>query len=457
MRGLRFLLPLLAAALLLVGWQQLLLANVTMAEETAVTRSHDPLIIPGSSFADWLGVPLEQLALYRYHDGAWQPIPFQIDEVDEDGNYVAEFDGLLGANDELVFMGIDSGAWVTPTQWVSDTLALQQPRYAIAVTDPLEPAAAGWVYLYRSATLPRSDTSYVNWDNGLQTATAVSYTLAFTPDDFLGLANLTLNDQPQDVLDRQKLRVEGRLFGFIPVVVTEESILDFLDDPVTLTLPITGPVRAVGRSNLQQAAFYGQQASLAVTFSLDALPGDLTVDKVRFSLDLNDPQSSGLAPATYYDSNVAAGVPVDGQPDAVPEQPLVDWQQIDGSFGGFVSLLDLSVGSGQPGTYYLDDDTFDPDDTGDGRSFGDAGFFITNPGGLLQVQQQLYFLSGQQGNQGSLFAQRAANPLQASVSRQPPPDAPELPHALFLPLIINGGDKTCRSLPIALDAVEHSC
>ena len=437
MRRLRLLFPLMIVVMGLVWWQQLLLASVT--EETAVTRSHDPLILPGSSFAGWLGVPLEELALYHYRAGEWQPVPFQIDEVDENGNYVAEFDGLLGANDELVFMGIDSGDWVTPTHWVSDTLALQHPRYAIAVTDPLEPAAEGWVYLYRSATLPRSDISYVNWDNGLQTATAVSYTLAFTPDDFLGLVSLTLNDQPQDVLDRQKLRVEGRLFGIIPVVVTEESILDFLDDPVTLTLPITGPVRAVGRSDLQQAAFYGQQASLSVAFSLEALPGDLTVDKVRFSLDLNDPQSSGLAPVTYYDSNVASGVPVDGQPDAVPAQPLVDWQQIDGSYGGFVSLLDLSVGSGQPGTYYLDDDTFDTNDTGDGRSYGDAGFFITNPGGLLQVQQQLYFLSGQQGSQGSLFAQRAANPLQASVSQQPSPDAPELPHTLFLPLIVNGG------------------
>jgi hypothetical protein len=143
MRGLRFLLPLLAAALLLVGWQQLLLANMTMAEETAVSRTHDPLIIPGSSFANWLGVPLNELALYRYQEGAWQPIPFQIDEVDEDGNYVAEFDGLLGANDELVFMGSDSGAWVTPTQWVSNTLAWQHPRYAIAITDPLDPMAEG--------------------------------------------------------------------------------------------------------------------------------------------------------------------------------------------------------------------------------------------------------------------------------------------------------------------------
>lgn len=444
MRGLRFLLPLLAAALLLVGWQQLLLANMTVAEETAVSRTHDPLIIPGSSFANWLGVPLDELALYRYREGDWQPVPFQIDEVDQDGNYVAEFDGLLGANDELVFMGSDSGAWVTPTQWVSDTLALQHPRYAIAITDPLDPTAAGWVYLYRSATLPRSDTSYVNWDNELQTATAVSYTLAFTPNDFLGIASLSLNNQPQDVLDRQKLRIEGSILIPplpipFPVIVTEESVLDFLDDPITLTLPITGPIRAIGGSDLQQAAFYGQQASLSVALSADDFPSEITVDKIRFSLDLNDPQSSGLAPVTYYDSNVAAGVPVDGQPDTVPEQPLADWQQIDGAFGGFVSLLDVAVGGGQPGTYYLDDNTFDADDTGDGRSYGDAGFFITNPGGQIQVQQQLYFLSGQQGNQGSLFAQRAANPLQANISWQLPPGAPELPHALFLPLITNSG------------------
>jgi hypothetical protein len=442
MRGWRLVLPLLVVVMGLVWWQQLLLARAAMAEmgeETAVSRTHEAIVLPGSSFTGWLGVPLEELVLYRYQTGEWQPVPFQIDEVDESGNYVAEFDGLLGADDELVFMGIDSGTMVTPTQWVSDTFALQHPRYQIVVSDPLAPAATGWVYLFRSTTLLRSDVSYVNWDNELQTATAVSYTLSFAPDDFLGLASLSLNNQPQDVLDRQKLRVEGRLFNVIPVLLTEESILEYIDEPVALTLPITGPVRAIGGSDLQQAAFYSQQANLAVAFSLDDLPGELTVDKMRLSLDLADPVTNGLAPVAYYDNNVMEGVPVDGQPDPeVPEQPLVGWQQIDGLFGGFVSLLDVAVGSGQTGTYYLDDDTLDPDDTGDGRSYGDAGFFINNPGGLLQVQQIVYFLSGQQGNQGELFALQAANPLQTGVSLQPPPGGPVLPaFELFLPLVRN--------------------
>jgi hypothetical protein len=204
----------------------------------------------------------------------------------------------------------------------------------------------------------------------------------------------------------------------------------------------------------------GSKPACPFTFSPTPCPDSVTVDKMRFSLDLNDPQSSGLAPVTYYDSNVAAGVPVDGQPDAVPTQPLADWQQIDGSFGGFVSLLDLSVGSGQLGTYYLDDDTLDPDDTGDQLSYGDAGFFITNPGGLLQVQQQLYFLSGQQGNQGSLFAQQAANPLQATISWQHPPARPNCPTPSFCRSLSTAeglNDKTCRSLKISLDLIEHPC
>jgi hypothetical protein len=435
MRGLRLVLPLLVVVMALVWWQQLLLASATMAEmgeETAVTRTHEAIVLPGSSLAAWLGIPLEELALYRYQAGVWQPVPFQIDEVDEAGNYVAQFDGLLGADDELVFMGVDSGQMVTPTQWVSDTFALQQLRYQIAISDPLTPDATGWVYLYRSTTLPHSDVSYVNWDNELQTATAVSYTLSFTPDDFLGLASLSLNNQPQDVLDRQKIRIEAPLFP----PVTEESILAFVDEPVTLTLPITGPVRAIGGSDLQEAIFYGQQLSLALAFSLDDV--SLPVNSLRVSLDLADPQTSDLAPVTYYDSNVPAGVVVDGQPDVVPEQPLAGWQQIDGLFGGFISLLDVSIGSGQTGTYYLDDGTLDPDDTGDGRSYGDAGFFITNPAGLLQVQQIVYFLSGQQGNQGELFVQQAANPLQAGVSLQQPPGGPVLPaFELFLPLVRN--------------------
>ena len=440
MRYFRLLLPLVVALVGLLGTQQFLVAisSEVTDSETAVSRPHDPIILAGSNFSAFANVLLDELVLYRYQAGQWQPIPFQIDEVDEAGNYVTEFNGRLGANDELVFMNADSGAWADPDEWVSDIVALQHPRYLITITDPLTPDAVSWVYLYRSTTLPRSqDGAYVNWNNEMQQATAVSYTLAFDPDNFLGIASLALNNQPQTIIDRQKLRLEGSIF-FQNFAYDEETILtsDFVDD-ARLTLPITGPVRAIGSNDLQQAAFYGHQATLSLMLDIPSL---VTVNHLRLSLDLANPTDSGLAPVTYYDDRLAAGVPVDGQPDTVPEQPLAAWQQIDGSYGSFVSLLDLSVGSGQPGTYYLDDDTEDQDDTGDGRSYGDAGFFITNPSGQLQLTQTIHFLSGQQGNQGDQLAQQAAHPLQTSNSLQfPPGGGPGTPTpALYLPLIING-------------------
>ena len=444
---LRSTLPLLIALAALWYGAQALDARPTTAVAFPIDRPHEAVVIPGSTFAAWLGAPLEELALYRYGADGWQPVLFQVDEVDDFGVYVSAGDGLLGAGDELVFMGIDSGDWVSPTFWISDSVAWQHARHVITVTDPLDPEAIGWVYLYRSAELPRAAGNYVAWDNEAQMATAVSYTLAFTPDQFLGLSSLTLNNQPQDVLDRQKLRVVAGVYflGFPVDTITlnEEEILDLLEEPITLTLPITGPGRAIGGAGIQQAAFYGRQAQIQTAIPVSEQPapglpgGTIRIQSARLSLDMADPTVSGLAPAVYYDSNLANGIPVDGVPDSLPTQPLAAWQQIDGDYGGFVSLLNVSVASGQTATFYRDNAQFDPNDTGDGRAYGDHGFTVTNPDGLLEVDVQLYFLGGQQGRQGEQIAAQAANPLQISVSLQPAPTPPPpvTTHWLYLPLI----------------------
>jgi hypothetical protein len=448
----RLIFPFFLAITGLFWWSQMLTASPTSAG-TPLDRPHEAIVLPGAAFADWLGIPLEELALYRYHQDGWEPVLFQLDEVDELGSYVAPGDGLLGAADELVFMAVDSGDWITPTFWISDSHALLHPRHVITITDPLDGAASGWVYLYRSSTLPRAGHSYVSWDETTQTITGVAYSLAFTPDQFLGIAAIYLNDQPQDVLDRQKLRAEATVyalgFPFDTITINEEEILDYLAEPVSLTLPITGPVRAIGKSGVQQVAFYGRQAHIEVALPVSeqpvpGLPGATArLTSLRLSLDLADPLASGLAPATYYDSNLVTGVAVDGMPDSVPSQPLVNWQQIDGAAGGFVSLLHVAVTSGQTATFYRDDSAFDPNDTGDGRSYGDAGFRVTNPDGLLEVNSRLYFLPGQQGRQGEQIAAQAANPLQSSIGRQLPPGPPDPPspglRLLYLPLISSGG------------------
>ena len=157
-----FVLGLLLVVLQVAGAQ--ISTNEPIAPQGPITRLQDPVVLSGSEFPAMLGVPLDELALYVYRAGAWEPIPFQIDEVDLTGTLVISDDGQLDANDELVFMGVDAGEQVDVDNWPADPFARLSPRYTIQVTDPLTLSAEAWAYLYHSSSLPQSGTSYLSWD-----------------------------------------------------------------------------------------------------------------------------------------------------------------------------------------------------------------------------------------------------------------------------------------------------
>src|SRR5512143_306472 len=104
---------------------------------TALDRAEDPVVMTGSHFPAFSGVPLSELVLYAHRAGDWQAIPFQIDEVSVTGTYVISDGGLLDDNDELVFMAADAGDNANTVDWPIDTQARLQARYALTVSDPL--------------------------------------------------------------------------------------------------------------------------------------------------------------------------------------------------------------------------------------------------------------------------------------------------------------------------------
>lgn len=422
-------------------WGVLWMAQRAMATAVSLPRAYDPVLLTGADFPAFANVPLTELSLYVYQNQTWQPAPFQVDEVTITGTFVTSEDGVLDHNDQLVFMGEAVGEKVIESNWPMDDQARLNLRYLITVTDPLSQTTMGWVYLYRSATLADSQTVYVGWDEPAQTLTAVSYTLSFAPDQFAGLAALTLSGQPNDVLDRQKIRVAGVLgtppFIF-PFDLTEEDIAQQLGIPVTVTLPITGPVRAIGGAETQAVAFYGARADFIVSLPLtdtviSGLPAHF--DEVRVSLDLNEPGSSGLAPVTYVNSNGETAV-IDGTPDTVATTPVLTWQQVSGATGGWVAVQQIDPANGSMSNYYLDDGMIDPDDTGDGRSFGDAGFTITDPNGLVLLTQTLYLLPGGTGPVGSIYQARTDNPLTAETAEEQFTPI-KINFWLYLPVIVN--------------------
>jgi hypothetical protein len=144
----------------------------------------------------------------------------------------------------------------------------------------------------------------------------------------------------------------------------------------------------------------------------------ITIDQIRLSSDWLDPAASGMAPTTYYDDNTPAGVTIDGVPDSVPAMPAAAWKQVGGGQGSIVQVVDVTIGAGQVANYYRDDQALDPNDTGDGRSFGDAGFVVSDPGGQVSAETVTFFLGPELPNVGTTYYEYYANPLQVTATAQ---------------------------------------
>ena len=177
----------------------------------AALRPAEPVTITGDALTGLSGVPVSELHLFAYTDGAWREIPAQIDERDAGGSYFVVDDGLWDANDELVFQPQDGGGAAIASAWVDDVESQTHPRLEITVTDPVE-ADATIVYLYRSATLPDTlSLAYMSYDAGTGDITAVEYRAGYDADKWFW-NELRMRDGSgfsDDYLDREKTRLRG--------------------------------------------------------------------------------------------------------------------------------------------------------------------------------------------------------------------------------------------------------
>ncbi len=388
------------------------LGRTTLAAPTA-NRSADPVIISGNDLSDFIGDTITDVVVFAYN-GSWQPIPFQLDEKmieadDTEPDYVRHEDGLIDANDELVFMAQDAG--VVEESWPADTAARQHPRLAVTINDSLG-HASGTVYLYNSATLARSDTSYVTLDSVNERVNALSYTVGFDGASMFGVSDLFLNGQPTDLLDRQKVRLELSPFGS----ANENNLTAF---PSPFTSVVTGPVRLIDGGDFGYA-FYGTRFDTTVKVTIEALEAQLIglqIQSMRISFDHNSPADTNVN--SYFDSN-GASVAIDGSADAV-DTGSRNWYQVSGgALGGYVATFPtLTLEGGTLSTFYADN-TAPSGDTGDGMQYADTGIFVGgNPSGILEIEQIAYILPpNTSNNMGAAFYQQAAMPLAATVVSQ---------------------------------------
>lgn len=264
----------------------------------------------------YLGCRISDLRVASYQGSELVSIPFQVDRVNEKGEYSfpgdLEFNrNSLAAKDEFVIQGDDFGKRAP-----GDVLAKLGDVLEIKVEKENQTA-----YAYLGLLdIPLSEEDYISYDpltNRIQTP---FYTLAGHPHNSSFYSEVIIGGV--DFIDRAKLRATATLFfGKIKLTRTEEDIVGVhagaVDGPVRVLRKIHYRVRIVGdiqsptltRITKSYKAVNDLPNNLSVPFNLDYVFTDLGgVAAFDFS-----PQIKG---AKIYCSTCGEGFVVNGKMDS---------------------------------------------------------------------------------------------------------------------------------------------
>jgi hypothetical protein len=445
--------------LLIIGFTLFGFASFALVQAAGqpktLDRDLEPLVLKGSQVSKLIGTPVNQLFIYVFAtSNSTNPslIPVQVDEVNGSGAYVASEDGLLDNNDEIVFMAKDSGSKANDPATVLDSKPIGTVWYEVEITDPLDQAKQGWIYLVSSNSLSTPSTDYAMYLSITETQRIIGtytndfndfrYRIGFPPSSYgehPGLDYLFLNGKLVDLLDRTKLRVEGTLFG-VPQDLTENFfgvILPTLikDGNVRVILTQQDSVPGIATlANLYKG--YGAMVELIASVS-----SSITPSQARTSIDF----TNTISGATFYNANTPGGVIVNGSPDSIAATPVSRWFQISHNTGRFIQITDPSPVGGTQNNFYLDnrnaDDSPDSSTTNgvQSGSFGNSGFLFTGSiNKSFALRTQFVALPASLTNVGATYESYYLNPLQVCFRENAAGDclqnAPS--ENVFLPLII---------------------
>jgi len=422
-----------------------------------IDRPYEPIVLCGDSLLAQahLEVGRVRLLAYRAQEGRWEPIPFQIDEVNPkarpwDRYFVAEesLQGIFDPDDELVLMARDLGDQADSTHWPMSNDSL---RFQIAFFDSID-GATGYVYLYWQDAAGEVPSPYgLAYDTLTDKVTTACYQVGFNGTGQLSdvLISPEVGGSGLDLFDRFKVRAIGSFF-YYPISMDEDMI------KAERAYARVGPVRLI--RNLD-ARFKGKLAFVDVdepftqtvffypysgAFSLAALPLaeaatiGVQVSRLRASWDMNA-NASGMR---FYSARNMAGVTVDGikdQIDVTCNPGRLNWTLVTGASGTMLNLFYVPQLGDKIGLYYYDatdgktaDGSPLSKDTGDMLSYGDNGFLLADniekyftPGTTFSIEYRNYFLPPDlPPERAALMCAQAEHPLQATVSLQRRPATP---------------------------------
>ena len=406
--------------------------------ERTMTRTQDFIVIHGEKIKKNLNKKIETLSLLAKIDGKVEPIPFQVDEINEEGEWVLpqfppylektsykvdkdDDDGHLDENDELVFMIKDAGDRIIESEYPEGTQEVDE----IVLVDQVDDSRA-WVYLCSfSSAPPLSDKDYANYvfpDNQVVTT---NYRLGFSLDLPISWDHLSFRGEP-NMVDRLKVRISVKMMGM--TFDWDESqifsnVSAYKDGPVRVVRRVRSGIRLnriLKTPSIGSETIYYENA-IIIPFRLRIPINTGWVKKVfglevkvRAGVDLQNLHGWQLLPDVD-----PRWLNIDGKMDEIEESVKGEgstWWVLSGEPGAFFVRLILDRkpdGSHQESPvetnfFYIDDDTADhPPEFVPGQS-PNPGWWITRleeiPKGTFYFYITGYIINDYQlGMEGNLL------------------------------------------------------
>lgn len=358
-------------------------------ERKSMARTTDFIVINGRELPGMLGKKIDTLSLLARIDERVEPIPFQVDEINSEGEWIlpevppeagrharrTEQDddhGSFDENDQLVFMIRDSGDRISQTDRPADAQTIEE----ITLTDPLG-GGKSWVYLASfSSPPPVSDRDYVSYRPDQNLLVSVNYELGFAREVPISWSHLSFRGAP-NMIDRLKIRFETKIFGIRyrrNETHFKSHVSSYKDGKVRVIRRVRSSVkinRLLRTPSASSESIYYDNAIVIpfrakVPVSLKSLKGIIKDMKTRGSADMQN-----LHGWTLRVNTDARWLRVDGKMDETEKSVKVDgatWFVLSGPPGAY--LCRVIVDRKWDGTpqelpittsfYYVDDDQ-DPD------------------------------------------------------------------------------------------------
>ncbi len=386
-----------------------------------MTRSHDFVVVHGSELKENRSKEISTLALIASVNGRIQPIPFQVDEINRDGDWVLprtppylenkeaqvdrdEDNGRLDNNDELVFMIRDTGDRLHRRYLPEGAEDVDE----IMLEDP-DDHGRSWVYLCSFVSEPpKSDKDYANYLLPRNRVVTPSYELGFSLEvpiswDYISIMGC------ENLIDRLKLRFDLKVFG-IRYGIDETQFLS------TLSSYKDGPIRVIRRvrSSISLVKFFKTPSVSSETIYYDnsvVIPYriKLPVSPAPFKRLVKIRMRGGEDMQNLHGWRVKTDVDpqwlnIDGKMDATeksivaedirwfflagPEQCLLKRAILDKKLDGSPQVLPIKTS-----LFYVDDDnTSDPPEFVPGQS-PNIGYWLERLNELPKGVTQFHFIS----------------------------------------------------------------